>query len=371
MVEVPAFWVGASEAEAGAALAAFVEVQGLAGPWPEALRGCTVGDVAACPGVRLTPRQRARWEAAVPALTVQPPLYRGTVDYPERLGRLRDAPPLLFVQGDVSALHPDTAVAIVGTRACSPYGAGLARRLAHEVATAGGVVVSGLARGIDAHAHRAACQVGVTVAVLGHGLGFMSPRANGGLRRQLVERGGAVVSSWPDTTPPARYTFPRRNRWIAGLSDAVVVAQAGLRSGAGITARDALGIGRDVWAVQGPLGEGFEGCAALVNQGARAVHDVDEVVTQLTGCVPPTLRGWFRALLEGASVDALARMRGLSVSEVLVELGRLEAEGVVVRLPGGRYGPGAHRGPHADVQQAHGQSSTLVEHRGGVRSPRR
>ncbi len=353
MVEVPSFWAGACVADAGAALADFVEARGLQGQdWSRALAGCTVEEVAST--VRLTPAQRRIWSEARPLLTVQEALFRGSPGYPERLDRVRDAPPVLFVQGAIEALHAEVAVAVVGTRACSPYGATMAGRIAHEVAAADGVVISGLARGIDAHAHRAAAQVGRTVAVLGHGLGFMSPRTNEGLRREMLERGGAVVSSYPDTTPPARHTFPRRNRWIAGLSDAVVVAQAGLRSGAGITARDALGLGIDVWAVPGPLGEGFEGCAALVNQGARAVHDISEVVAGFTGRAPPTMTAWFRALLQGASVDELARVRGWSVAEVLVELGRLEAQGVLVRLPGGRYGQGRESVRHADVQQAHG-----------------
>jgi len=340
MVEVPSFWAGACLADAGDALAAFVEARGITGSWKEALQGCSVGEVAATPGVRLSARQRARWAEATPCLTVQEALYRGSPGYPVRLARVRDAPPVLFVQGASEALSAPCSVAVVGTRACSPYGAGIAQRIAHGVARSDGVVVSGLARGIDAHAHRAAARVGRTVAVLGHGLGFMSPRSNEGLRRELLAGGGAVVSSWPDTVPPARHTFPRRNRWIAGLSDAVVVAQAGLRSGAGITGRDALGLGIDVWAVQGPLGEGFEGCAALVNQGARAVHDVEEVVIELTGRVPTRVSAWLEALLHGASIDRLARMRGVSVAATLTELGRLEADGVVVRLPGGRYGPG-------------------------------
>jgi DNA processing protein len=353
MVDVSSFWVGASLADAGAALAAFVEARGIEGSWREALEGCTVHDVAATPGVRLSPKQRARWAEASSCLTVQPPLFRGSPGYPARLSRVRDAPPILFVQGDPQALEAEVAVAIVGTRSCSPYGAGLAQRFAHGVAASGGVVVSGLARGIDAHAHRAAARVGRTVAVLGHGLGFMSPRSNEGLRRELLARGGCVVSSWPDTVPPARHTFPRRNRWIAGLSDAVLVAQAGARSGAGITARDALGIGIDVWAVPGPLGEGFEGCAALMNQGARAVHDVDDVLVQLTGRAPQGVSDWFRALLHGASIDRLARLRGTSVADTLVELGRLEAAGVVVRRPGGRYAPGEQKVCHADVHEAH------------------
>lgn len=349
MVEVPAFWVGASLADAGEVLARFAEGRGHGGDWRDLFEGVTLDEVLAETGARLGPARVARWRAARPALTIQQAVYRGTAEYPQRLGQVRDAPPVLFVQGALGALSGALSVAIVGTRSCSPYGATVAQQLARGVAEAGGVVVSGLARGIDAHAHRSALQVGRTVAVLGHGLGLTSPSSNVRLRRALLDAGGAVVSSWPDVVAPTKFTFPRRNRWIAGLSDAVCVTQAGARSGAGITARDALGLGIDVHVLPGPIHDGFEGCAALLNQGARAIVSVHATLEELVGTSVPMATAWFQALLDGAGVEGLARLRGWTVARTLVELGELEAQGVVVRLPGGRYGPGQGSVPHAHV----------------------
>jgi DNA protecting protein DprA len=355
MVDVPAFWMGAALADGGEALAALASARGASvdGDWREALAGATLADVLGVQGHGLRPAQVARWHGASSGLTVQRALFRGSPGYPRRLARLYDAPPVLFVQGDAEVMELPCAVAVVGTRSCGPYGAAMARSLAHGVSSRGGVVVSGLARGIDAEAHRATLGTGPTVAVLGHGLGFMSPQSNARLRASILDEGGAIVASWPDTVAPTRFTFPRRNRWIAGLSDAVCVAQAPLRSGAGITARDAMAMGIDVHVVPGPVHEGFDGCAALMNEGARAIVSVEQTLEEITGRPSRTVEAWFEALLRGAGIDELARMRGFSVSEMLTELGRLEAVNVVVRLPGGRYGPGVESAPHGHVHQAH------------------
>jgi len=164
--------------------------------------------------------------------------------YPAVLREVVGAPPLLFVEGDLPCLNR-RCVAVVGTRSCTGYGASLARRLGHGLASGGIVVVSGLARGIDGHAHRGALEMGATVAVLGHGLGHTSPSSHRGLRADICRHGGAVVSSWKDDVPPRRYTFPRRNRWIAGMSEATVVVEAPLPSGALYTAEASLEMGRD------------------------------------------------------------------------------------------------------------------------------
>ena len=173
--------------------------------------------------------------------------------YPAALRRTGSPPPVLCVEGSLDVLQRP-AVAIVGTRDCTGYGRRVARRLAEQLAQGGRVVVSGLARGIDEEAHLGACDAGATVAVLGHGLGHTAPASHRGLRRRIVAQGGAMVSAWPDDVAPRPFTFPQRNAWISGLSDAVVVVEAGERSGALITARWASQDGREVFAVPGPVG---------------------------------------------------------------------------------------------------------------------
>lgn len=259
--------------------------------------------------------------------------------YPPQLAALGDAPPVLFVAGDPELLTRPS-VAVVGTRRCSPYGVGVARHLAASVARAGQVVVSGLARGIDAHAHEATLGVGHTVAVLAHGLGTTAPPSNRRLREQIVAEGGAVMSHWPDEVLPQRWHFPVRNRWVAALAAHTVVVEAPARSGALITAREAAELGREVWVVPGPLGrENSRGGNQLAAQGAGLITDVDGWVSEHFGGReqrPP----WRSLLISGASLDEVSRARGLSVAEVMRELALLELRGELVRLPGGRYGEG-------------------------------
>jgi DNA processing protein len=260
--------------------------------------------------------------------------------YPSVLRQVVGAPPLLFVQGDLRCLNR-RCVAVVGTRSCTGYGASLARRLGHGLASGGIVVVSGLARGIDGHAHRGALQVGVTVAVLGHGLDHTSPSTHRRLRAEICSRGGAVVSSWRDEVAPRRYTFPRRNRWIAGMSEATVVVEAPLPSGALYTAEASLDMGRDTYAVPGaPSQATSRGCNRLIRDTPTLVlDDVDDFVSMRTGMLPPDRQAWLCRLFAGESVEQIARSRGISTVELLGEIAVMEAYGQVVRLPGQRYVP--------------------------------
>jgi DNA processing protein len=244
---------------------------------------------------------------------------------------------VLLVEGDPAVLARP-AVAIVGTRACTAYGRGVARHLAASLAQAGVVVVSGLARGIDGEAHLATLGVGPTVAVVGHGLGTTAPPSHADLRRRLVACGGVVVSTWPDDEPPRPWHFPERNAWIAGLAQLVVVVEAPARSGALITARAALAEGREVAAVPGPLGAPASvGCLELIEEGARVVADVARFVASIAPSATPGPEAWLADLFAGVDLDAIARRRGRTVAEVLAEVARLEVEGRVVRVPGGRY----------------------------------
>jgi DNA processing protein len=237
---------------------------------------------------------------------------------------------VLFVEGPVAGI--DGGVAVVGTRQCTAYGRGVARHLGVALAAAGEVVVSGLARGVDAAAHRGALEGGRTVAVLGHGLLHTAPASHRRLREQILASGGSLVTGFHDEVAPRPHTFPIRNRWIAGLSRAVVVVEAAKRSGASITARLALEADRPVYAVPGPIAAPqSEGCLRLLAEGASVVVDVAGLVEQLSGSRPRSVGTWLEALFAGASVEEVARLLGRSTVELFTELTRLEVAGVVVR----------------------------------------
>lgn len=297
-------------------------------------------------------RRAARWLRCGPLETRGIAVRWTDPAYPEALRALK-GPPVLLVEGDVRCLASARSVGVVGTRRCTAYGRSVARTLGRALAAQGVVVVSGLARGIDACAHQGAMEVGRTVAVLGHGLAFTSPRSHWRLREELVERGGLVVSVWPDAQEPAVWTFPRRNRWIAALSQHVVVVEAPLRSGALITAEQAIQLERTVWAVPGQIGQpAGEGCLQLIHEGsAKMVCSTNALLREVTGRAPPRDEDWLERLCAGASLDEIAQLRGLSTMEVVREVTRLELAGRLVRLPGQRY---ARAGPEGPVRQGEG-----------------
>jgi DNA protecting protein DprA len=204
----------------------------------------------------------------------------GALPFPARLVGVPYGPVMLGTEGNIDLLDAP-AVGIVGARACTAVGRQWARRLAAAVVDAGGVVVSGLAHGIDAEAHLAAR--GRTIAVLGCGLRCRQPAWQDALRRAIVGRGGLVVSEFAPDQPPATWTFPVRNRVLAALSDVVVVVEAGSRSGARVTARWAVEYGRDVLAVPGPVdAPASVGCLALIEEGAGAV-EAESTVLEVAG----------------------------------------------------------------------------------------
>lgn len=291
-----------------------------------------------------------RWDV-IHALRSTPPLETlgraltlACPDYPARLAR-RGGPPVVFTEGDPEALRLP-AVAIVGTRHHTPYGASVAHRVAWACARAGLVVISGLARGIDTHAHAGALAAGGrTLAVLGHGLAHTAPPSNRGLRERIVRSGGLMLSSWPDDVRPSKHTFPLRNAWIAALAKKVVVVEAPAHSGALHTARavrDASDRDGDLVVVPGPLGaETWAGSTRLLVEGATPLVDLDTFVHDLVGdTLGARHPDWLAALYAGEPLPDVARLRGGSAVDLLRELGRLELTGRLVRLPGGRYAPG-------------------------------
>jgi DNA processing protein len=255
---------------------------------------------------------------------------------PPLLRAIYDPPPRLYLRGGAeNDVLAKPAVAIVGARACSPYGAQVARRLGGELAAAGLVVVSGLARGIDGEAHRGALEVGgLTVAVLGCGIDRDYPAAHAELARRVRER-GLVVSEYEPGVEPAPWRFPARNRIIAGLSGATVVVEARERSGALITADLALEEGRDVLAVPGEITSSLSaGTNALLKLGAAPCTSAADVLelfglTQEERAAPPvgeTAAAVLAAL--PAAADDLVRATGLDAPAVAVALAELELAGL-------------------------------------------
>ncbi len=206
---------------------------------------------------------------------------RRSPEYPPLLRAIHDPPPELHLRGEAEVeLLQRSSVALVGARSCSSYGRSVARSLARELAGAGVVVVSGMARGIDGEAHRGALEAGgTTVAVLGCGIDRDYPAAHAELARRICDGGGLVVSEYEPGVEPAPWRFPARNRIIAGLCRATVVVEARERSGALITADFALEEGREVLAVPGEITSALSaGTNALLRLGATPVTQAEDVL---------------------------------------------------------------------------------------------
>ncbi|MEI2384168.1 DNA-processing protein DprA [Breoghania sp. JC706] len=286
----------------------------------------------------------------------------GEPDYPPLLRHIDGPPPLLAMKGGAGLFaerHPP--VAIVGARNCSLAGSKIAGQIAGDLGAAGFIVVSGLARGIDAAAHSASLRSG-TVAVFAGGLGHLYPPDNEGLAARIVAEGGAWVSEMPPGWQPRSRDFPRRNRLISGISHGVVLVEAARRSGSLHTARFAAEQGRDVLAVPGsPLDPRCDGCNALIRDGAVLVRHAEDVMAALdVGRALPPLpplveepghehgftpddvssdarRRIVEALgLTPVGVDELIRHTDLSVSVVHIVLLELELAGRLERHPPNR-----------------------------------
>ena len=287
-------------------------------------------------------------------------LLEGRDGYPPLLSRIDDPPGLLFVRG---TLLPQDAlsVAIVGARHATAYGLKVAEQLGASLARAGYTVVSGLARGIDAAAHRGAIQAGGrTIAVLGSGVLNVYPPEHADLAREVIDS-GALISELPPLTAPHEGTFPQRNRIVSGLSLGVVVVQAADRSGALITARLATEQGREVFAVPGPIDcRMSRGCHGLIRDGAKLVESVDDILEEFgplfetattadgrtvtsaaelqLGDIERQVMDAYDTLAGGASkpasIDDIVDASGLAASQVLATIGVLEMRRLIRRLPG-------------------------------------
>ena len=298
------------------------------------------------------------WRSAAPARRV---MVLGDADYPPLLLHSADPPLLLYLQGRAALLNA-RSVAIVGSRQASAQGLDNARAFARSLAQSGWAIVSGLAAGIDAAAHRGALEADAeggagTVAVVGTGVDRIYPRSHQALTQRIAEQ-GLLVSELALGTPPLAPNFPQRNRLIAGLSRGTLVVEAALRSGSLITARLAAEAGREVMALPGSLlAPQSHGCHALIRQGAALVTSPEQVLDELNGLPALSL---LDALAEPAappvtaqatavdavlcalghdplSLDALINRCGWSAPALSAHLLTLELDGLVARLPGGLY----------------------------------
>jgi len=270
---------------------------------------------------------------------------RPAPDFPPLLHAIHDPPPGLFLRGVAAPeMLSRPAVAVVGARACSGYGAAVARTLARELAAAGLVVVSGLARGVDAEVHRGALEGGgSTVAVLGCGIDRDYPAAHAELARRIAQS-GLIVSEYAPGVEPAPWRFPARNRIIAGLCNATVVVEARERSGALITADLALEEGREVFAVPGEITSALSaGTNDLLKLGASPLTRAADVLScfgieaEPSAAVP--VEGAAGRLLEllregPAGADELARRAGLDAGEAARALVELELAGLAAAADG-------------------------------------
>lgn len=271
--------------------------------------------------------------------------------YPQGLLQLPDAPTVLYIRGSFNRMNllERPCVAVVGSRKATPYGLEVARELGSGLAAAGVTVISGMAFGVDAAAHRGALDAdGPTVAVLAGGADYPYPRSNRGLYSEICAT-GLAVSEYSPGTQPCKWSFPARNRIMAGLSEMAVVVEAAGRSGSLITADIAASIGKEVGAVPGPVNSRLsEGTNSLIADGAKVVSGVEEILAELEQSALKPLRSSSPVELDQALSKLLSRVEsgyetvdsltnGGDAGSVVAGLTELELLGLVKREPDGSY----------------------------------
>lgn len=280
--------------------------------------------------------------------------------YPRRLEEIPDAPPLLYVKGTLPPVDEVFGVGVVGSRRPTLYGKNMAQQIAQDLAQAGAVVISGMARGIDSAAHRGALRGGgKTIAVLGCGVDVVYPPENRELK-QLIEQEGAVVSEYPPGTPPLGVNFPQRNRIISGLGLALVLVQGKATSGSMITGRLALEHGRDVFCVPGNVDEPLSSAPnQLIRDGAILLTNAAEILISQSWQFPELILAGLKKKTENSPfagrpadqievlqvlhknkpthVDDICFQTHLDASGAAKVLLVLELEGIIAQLPGKQY----------------------------------
>ncbi len=324
------FWSGAAQLTARIDFLSYASAPGAL----TALAACTLSQLCAL-GV---PPAHA-WALISAPRVVDPGVHLllGDADYPGSLAPLPFAPPVLFLWGE-RALLQRPGLAIVGARRCTEQGRRFAAQLARAVSEAGGVVISGLAWGIDEAAHDAS--LSSTIAVLGQGFHTLAGRSQA-LADRIVAAGGLVLSEFAPTVTATRITFPQRNRIIAGLARATAVIEAAERSGALITARLATEYGRDVLAVPGhPSTPTAHGCLDLIASGAGLLRRVDDGLDAIGLSSAPRSTSTdplLAALDDAPGFDQLSERLAEAPHLLARRLAELELQGLVLRLPGDRF----------------------------------
>ena len=277
-------------------------------------------------------------------------IHTSDTEYPELLKKIYDPPEELYVRGDISALN-EKCLAIVGTRTATEYGKAIAKKYAEELVQYGFTIVSGLADGIDTEAHKGALEGGgKTIAVFGCGIDQIFPASNIILAGE-IEKTGALVSEYKPGTPAAKWTFPRRNRIISGLSLGVIMVEGHYDSGAMITAKLALDEGREVFAVPGNIEiEQTKGPHWLIKQGAKLAESIDDILEEFnikriegsgnakeidhSQLSSDQIKVISCLTKEPKHVDRISAESGTSSHETLGILAVLEIKGMIRQLPG-------------------------------------
>ncbi len=275
---------------------------------------------------------------------------RGSAEFPSRLREIPDPPEQIYCRGDVSLLYAKS-VGVVGARKNTIYGKNVALLIGKRLAESGIPVTSGLALGIDAFSHIGALDAeGKTIGVLGSGLNNMTPPSNYGLMRRGVENGGLVISEYPPDAPGSRWSYPERNRIISGLSEALIIVEAGLNSGSLITAKHAANQGRTVYAVPGNINsQSSVGCNLLIREGAIPLIVIDDIIRDVgrepgsaasrAGKLDSDEEKVFESVTSrgGATIDEIARDAGITASLASSLVTVMEIKGTVESYAGRIY----------------------------------
>ena len=289
------------------------------------------------------------------------PLFLLDDNYPSRLAEVEDAPVILYKLGE-GDLEEGHFVSIVGTRKPTPYGLDFCQRFVKDFGDyfPNGAIVSGLAYGVDAAAHKQSLESGVrTIAVVAHGLNMIYPAAHRNLAKEIIKQGGAILSEYPFDTQPFKPHFLARNRIVAGLSDVTVVVESKIKGGAMSTAHNAFMNNREVMALPGRAGDELSsGCNQLIRKNKAHLIECAADMIELTGWSPVNSksivnqRDLFEELneeeekiydtLQGScepvTMDELVHGTGITASKLMGILGEMEFEGIIRRYPGGRFG---------------------------------
>lgn len=288
------------------------------------------------------------------------PIFLLDEDYPQKLAEIYDPPIILYKLGEAD-LDVEKVIAVVGTRKPTPYGLDFCNKIVSETGDyfEDALIVSGLAYGIDSAAHKKALERGLTtVAVVAHGLNMIYPAANRNLAKEIIQRGGAILSEYPFGIQPYKQHFLARNRIVAGLSDVTIVIESNIKGGAMSTANFAFMYNRDVMALPGRISDDVSsGCNLLIRKNKAHLIECVADMIEVTGWKPldipltaqqrnlfPELEGESKQIYEilkynnsPLQIDQLVYQTGLTASKLLSLLNELEFDGIIIRHPGNRY----------------------------------